>query len=441
MLSSTSQAPLKSAAVAPVISPSLSESAPLHANQPEPDVFISGGGPAGLACAIACALKGLSVEVADGMAPPIDKACGEGLMPDTIAALTTLGVDLSSAESVPFRGIRFLGIDRAGNPVSTQAIFSQPGTEPRTEPGPESEPGVRGLGMRRPLLHQLLLDRATELGVRFSWQTAVQAIQTQGIQRQGIRPGQGTARSIVRTNRHTVRPRYIIGADGHRSRIRAWAGLDRASISARRIGLRQHFTLNPLTDVQSDLVEVYWSNSGQAYVTPISPTEICVAFVAHKKFPSVQHALNQFPQLQQSLQSATPSNTPRGAVTFSRKLHRVTRGNVALIGDASGSVDAVTGEGLGLCFRQAIALGEALCTGDLAHYQREHTRLRRMPHFMAQTMLLLDQSSQLRTRALKALERRPQIFQQLLRVHIGHAPVTLFGSTGLLAAGVRILAG
>jgi flavin-dependent dehydrogenase len=300
--------------------------------------------------------------------------------------------------------------------------------------------------MRRPLLHQLLLDRATALGVRFSWQTVVQGIQVQGIQvqgiqAQGIRPGQGTARSVVRTNRHTIRPRYIIGADGHQSRIRGWASLDRASISARRIGLRQHFTLNPLTDLQSDLVEVYWSNNGQAYVTPISPTEICVAFVARRKFPDIEHALNQFPQLQQRLQSATPSNTPRGAVTFSRKLHRVTRGNVALIGDASGSVDAVTGEGLGLCFRQAIALGEALSTGDLAHYQREHIRLRRMPHFMAQTMLLLDESPRLRTGALKALERRPQIFQQLLRVHIGHAPVTLLGPTGLLAAGVRILAG
>src|SRR5580693_6699524 len=75
---------------------------------PEPDVFIAGGGPAGLACAIAAAQRGLTVEVADGMSPPIDKACGEGLMPDTIAALADLGIDLNSTESAPFRGIRFL---------------------------------------------------------------------------------------------------------------------------------------------------------------------------------------------------------------------------------------------------------------------------------------------------------------------------------------------
>ena len=88
-----------------------------------PDVFIAGGGPAGLACAIAAAQRGLTVEVADGMTPPIDKACGEGLMPDTIASLAALGIDLTSTESAPFRGIRFLGADSSGAPVAAQAAF------------------------------------------------------------------------------------------------------------------------------------------------------------------------------------------------------------------------------------------------------------------------------------------------------------------------------
>src|SRR5579862_3701 len=85
-----------------------------------PDVFIAGGGPAGLACAIAATQQGLTVEVADGMTPPIDKACGEGLMPDTIEALAQLGIDPTSAESAPFRGIRFLDADTK---VSAQAAF------------------------------------------------------------------------------------------------------------------------------------------------------------------------------------------------------------------------------------------------------------------------------------------------------------------------------
>ena len=81
------------------------------------DVFIAGAGPAGLACAIAAAGQGFHVEVADGRKPPIDKACGEGLMPDTLAALTQLGIDLDhpstqellQSASHPLRGIRFIG--------------------------------------------------------------------------------------------------------------------------------------------------------------------------------------------------------------------------------------------------------------------------------------------------------------------------------------------
>ena len=58
------------------------------------DVFVIGGGPAGLAAAIAARQRGLEVVVADGARPPIDKPCGEGLMPDTLAALAQLGIDL-----------------------------------------------------------------------------------------------------------------------------------------------------------------------------------------------------------------------------------------------------------------------------------------------------------------------------------------------------------
>ena len=50
------------------------------------DVFVIGGGPAGLAAAIAARRRGLDVTVADCSVPPIDKACGEGIMPDGLAA-------------------------------------------------------------------------------------------------------------------------------------------------------------------------------------------------------------------------------------------------------------------------------------------------------------------------------------------------------------------
>src|SRR5207253_2995692 len=70
------------------------------------DVFVIGGGPAGLAAAIAARKRGFEVVVADGAQPPIDKACGEGVMPDGVAALARLGVAATINHGFPFHGIR-----------------------------------------------------------------------------------------------------------------------------------------------------------------------------------------------------------------------------------------------------------------------------------------------------------------------------------------------
>jgi len=69
------------------------------------------------------------------------------------------------------------------------------------------------------------------------------------------------------------------------------------------------------------------------------------------------------------LRSAEPATLERGGVSASRRLKSVYRGRVALVGDASGSVDAITGEGLCLLFQQAVALAGALEAGDLCLYQ------------------------------------------------------------------------
>ncbi len=77
----------------------------------QPDILIVGAGPAGLAAAIASARQGLQVEVIDGMKPPIDKACGEGLMPDSLESLAALGFNMKEllhTESYPLRGISLL---------------------------------------------------------------------------------------------------------------------------------------------------------------------------------------------------------------------------------------------------------------------------------------------------------------------------------------------
>src|SRR2546430_17410212 len=69
-------------------------------------VLVIGGGPAGLAVGIAARKKGFDVTVADGAKPPIDKACGGGLMARTVGALPKLGGAIWPGCGQGFFGIR-----------------------------------------------------------------------------------------------------------------------------------------------------------------------------------------------------------------------------------------------------------------------------------------------------------------------------------------------
>ena len=75
------------------------------------DLAIVGGGPAGLATAIAAAERGLRAIVVEARALPLDKPCGEGVMPAAVAALGAMGVDVPAWGRAPFIGIRYVDGD------------------------------------------------------------------------------------------------------------------------------------------------------------------------------------------------------------------------------------------------------------------------------------------------------------------------------------------
>jgi flavin-dependent dehydrogenase len=339
------------------------------------DVFIVGGGPAGLAAAIAARQQGLQVVVADRQQPPIDKACGEGLMPGAVAALQDLGVSFSPREAMVFRGIRFLD---AQTGLCTQAEFRQ-GT---------------GMAVRRTVLHARLVKRAAEMGAVLMW--GAQASSSGG--------------GRVACDGRNVESRWIIGADGLRSHVREWAGLQPKRRERLRFGFRQHFQTAPW----SDFVEVYWGPSCQVAVTPVGTGEVGLAVVSRRPETRLQQALQEMPVLAARLGPARELSRERGAPSAARRLPALHRGRFALIGDASGSVDPVTGEGLGLAFRQAVALAGAMRQGELGSYQSAHARIGRTPYWMSRLILCMDKSAWLRRRALRALADEPELFAKIL---------------------------
>ncbi|MFZ0884499.1 MAG: FAD-dependent monooxygenase, partial [Candidatus Acidiferrales bacterium] len=184
------------------------------------DVLVVGAGPAGLATAIAVRLKGLSVTVADSRRPPIEKACGEGILPEGVAALSSLGIHLNSNVAFPIAGIRFCDDSATATGKLPQ--------------------GAQSFGLRRAVLHSLLVQRAHEVGVSFRW---------------GTRVSYCTANSARLDTVH-FNFRWLVGADGQKSNARKWATLGPRSVRSSRFGFRRHFAIAPW----SNFVEVYWGN-------------------------------------------------------------------------------------------------------------------------------------------------------------------------------------
>jgi len=146
--------------------------------------------------------------------------------------------------------------------------------------------------------------------------------------------------------------------------------------------------------------------------------EVCVATIGREDIRA-SDLVDMFPVLAGHLGGAELIGPTRGAISKSARLPSVVAGRVALVGDASGSVDAVTGEGLALAFRQANSLATALAAGDLRRYDTSHRRMGRMPRLMARTLLLFDGNDRLRRMAFRKLVAHPRIFSRLLDVHVG----------------------
>lgn len=364
------------------------------------DLVVAGGGPAGLTTAIAARLRGFEVIVLDRGRPPLDKACGEGLMPDGVAVLESLGVDLRGVDSHPFRGIRYID-----DQLSAEGMF----------------PDKPGLGIRRTELHRTLRFRAEEIGVDLRWGVQIRGMSVDGFE----------------TDCGPIRGRWLVGADGRASRIRKWAGLDGRSAHHRRFGVRRHFELEPW----SDMVEVHWAEGSEAYLTPVGERLVGVALLWSGKTATFDELLKSFPGLERRLGNSPVATKDRGAGLLEQRCRAVISGNLALVGDASGYLDAITGEGMALSFRQAVAVVDAIATADLEQYVVAHRRIVRYPNAITRLLLLVERHPRLRRRVMRSLATDSSLMSRFLALKMRIGGPRVLGSDGLLPLAAAALRG
>ena len=350
------------------------------------DVLVVGGGPVGLVAAIEARLAGYTALVVEPRSGAIDKACGEGLMPRAVTALHRLGVDPAGRD---LAGIAYVRDD-----LRAEHRFA----------------GPPGRGVRRTVLHAALADRADAIGVERVTGRVLQVTQDED----GVVAG-------------GVHARWLLACDGLHSTVRRLTGLEAttprtvpAAVSrvltrtrprvlartgpraGRQFGVRRHYRVAPWTD----LVEVHWGRRTEAYVTPVGPDLVGVALLGAAPI-DVDAELAAMPALADRLAGAAVDAADRGAGPLRQRTRARTAGRVRLVGDASGYVDALTGEGLRLGFAQARAAVAHL--DDAAGYERAW-RTETRDYRLLTTALVAAAMSPLRGALVPAAVRLPPVF-------------------------------
>jgi len=137
-------------------------------------------------------------------------------MPETLASLRAMGVELNPTDGHKFSGICLPRKARGSLRFSARARNWH------------AAPAVACTDGRQ----------AEECGVDLLWKTPATGMDSRGVQ----------------LSRGKIRARWIVGADGLGSRVRRWSGLETAKRSSQRFATRRHYRLQPW----SNYVEIYW---------------------------------------------------------------------------------------------------------------------------------------------------------------------------------------
>lgn len=332
------------------------------------DLLVAGGGPAGLATAIHAARAGLEVVVVERRYGPVDKACGEGLMPHALRQLQDLGAD---PPGMPFRGITYVdGRHRVTGRFN----------------------GGAGRGVRRTALHTSLLEAAAAAGVQ--------------IEHGEIGPVSQDEGSVRCFGFHA---RYLAAADGLHSPIRTGLGLAGRPAGPRRWGIRRHFRVAPW----SDCVEVHWSDDAEAYVTPVADDCVGVAILTTRR-GGFDEQFAAFPAVRDRVDGHA-HGPDRAAGPLRQRVTSRTAGRVLLVGDAAGYVDALTGEGLGIAFSAARLLVECITAERTQDYDLQWRRMSRRYRLLTAAVLHAS-ATPVRPWIVPAAERFPTLFRGVVNL-------------------------
>ncbi|HEX6140795.1 MAG TPA: geranylgeranyl reductase family protein [Candidatus Limnocylindria bacterium] len=325
------------------------------------DVLVVGAGPAGSALAASLAGAGREVLLVEARSHPRPKACAEYASPRILEELRRLGLpdDTWRADALPLAGMRVIRGDDALDVRYADVS------------------GARvAWGLDRQAFDAALAAHAAARGARLLERTVFEDVRrSDGNGRSGRRVVGARLRGAGGTI--DVRCRWLVGADGARSRVAQRLGVERAVLAPRRLGMVAHYQAVPGLD---DRGEMHVGERHYVGLAPLAGGRLNVGMAlpldgrraaAEERFEA---AIASLPAVAERLRGSRRLTPIRGASPIGHRVARATGNGWMLVGDAAGFIDPFTGEGIYRALRSARAAAEALIGDDGAagaRYLRE----------------------------------------------------------------------
>lgn len=311
------------------------------------DVAVVGAGPAGSTTALRLARAGFSVALLDAQRSPRFKPCGEFMSPEVLPMLADLGVrdELAASGAREVRGMLLHGHGRV---VRGRFI----------DVGGAQAPFDHGWAVRREVFDASLVRAAVRAGVELFEGQRVTSL---------LRSSEGTVEGVRCSGRdpRELRARFVVGADGTRSRVASELGVRCETPWLRKVALVTRYSGVPW----GERAEVHLLEHGFFAVAPLGSGDVSLNLVLDAaeyertglpRDELLEAWLQRTPALGERILRGTRIDPVRGTGAMAMSTTRQTFDGAALVGDASGYVDPITGEGIFFALKGAELLSSTL---------------------------------------------------------------------------------